>query len=103
MKSFARELRLARRNVAKFRRSIPRSTAKDRVLLANSCTDGKASGELLALCYLAELEDNARGIFKLLKGVDPSVSVTLSSLLPAALRQLKQAAGFPDKSLSSAG
>jgi energy-coupling factor transporter ATP-binding protein EcfA2 len=47
-----------------------RLSAEDRAVLINAMSKGNADQELLALCYLAELEDHGRGIAKLLKGVD---------------------------------
>ena len=39
---------------------IPQLTANDRILILNRLTNGKATPNLKALCYLADLEEGAR-------------------------------------------
>ena len=75
---------------------IPPLKPEDRVLVMRALTHGKASKELLALCYVAEIEDNARGLARLLKGVDTANNrrVDVIDLLPLCRKELQKAAGM---------
>ncbi len=73
---------------------IPRLKPADRALVMKKAGQ-HAGNDVLALCYMAELEDNARGITKLLKGVNLDSSFGLDKLTPAAKDQLYTAAGLP--------
>lgn len=73
---------------------IPRLKPPDRALIMQEISNGNAKNEVLALCYMAELEDNARGIVKLRKGVNLESEFGLNDLTPAAKESLYDAAGL---------
>jgi len=73
---------------------IPELKAEDRFLIISALTKNNAGQMLKALCFLAELEDGARGLEKLLKGVDCSKPVNLQDLIPPAQQSLLKAAGI---------
>jgi hypothetical protein len=56
---------------------------------------GEAKKDLLALCYMAEFEDNARGVRKLLKGVNLNSKFGLNNLTSASKERLYKTAGLP--------
>jgi hypothetical protein len=58
--------------------------------------------DLLALCYIAELEDGGRGIRKLLKGVKIEGTVSFDMLTRAAQDSLFEGAGLIDRSMDAA-
>lgn len=79
---------------------IPDLTPADRCLILNALTQEKASNVLRALFFLSEIEDGARGIEKLMKGVDLTKAVNLEKLNNPAKEDLLKSAGILDRSLS---
>lgn len=74
---------------------LPRLKPADRALLMDHNSKNKADKELLALCYMAELDDNAHGVTKLLKGVNVNSPFGKKQLMTIALEALYKAAGLP--------
>lgn len=75
---------------------IPDMTPDDRYLVLNALTHKKADHVLTVLCYLAELDDGARGMERLFKGVKSRKGgmITLSDLTPPAKNMLLRSAGI---------
>jgi hypothetical protein len=80
-----------------FSLDIPELTPDDRYLIINGITGNKAGRDIQALCYLAEMDDGARGIEKLLKGVDLKKKFGLDTLMPLERKSLLKAAGIVEK------